>query len=194
MFKLTKAGMLYILTSIIFIIFQIFFNQNPIDVNLNTNIMEQQITDLEAEDKEENLEESKKNENWKIEIPKISLNAEIAEGTTKETLNQYIGHFENTKKKEGNIGLAAHNRGYKVNYFQDLKLLEKGDEIKYTYDDFEKIYEVEKIRIIKDTDWEYLENTEDNRLTLITCVENQPEYRRCVQAVEKEEVRDWKKL
>lgn len=190
MFKLTKAGMLYILTSIIFIIFQIFFNQNPIDVNLNTNIMEQQITDLEAEDKEENLEESKKNENWKIEIPKISLNAEIAEGTTKETLNQYIGHFENTKKKEGNIGLAAHNRGYKVNYFQDLKLLEKGDEIKYTYDDFEKIYEVEKIRIIKDTDWEYLENTEDNRLTLITCVENQPEYRRCVQAVEKEEVRD----
>ena len=46
---------------------------------------------------------------------------------------------------------------------------------------------MEKCRIIKDTEWKYLKNTEDNRLTLITCVENQPEYRRCVQAVEKEE-------
>ena len=32
-----------------------------------------------------------------------------------------------------------------------------------------------------------LKETEENMLTLITCVENQPEYRRCIQAVEKEE-------
>ena len=83
MFKLTKAGMLYILTSIIFIIFQIFFNQNPIDVNLDTNIMEQQKTDLEEESKEKNLEGTNPNEVWMLEIPKISLKAEIAEGTTK---------------------------------------------------------------------------------------------------------------
>ena len=145
-----------------------------------------QKTDLDVENENEIREEAK---GWKIEIPKISLVAEIAEGTTKEILNQYIGHFEITPKEVGNIGLAGHNRGYNVNYFQDLKLLQKGDEIKYTYNNFEKIYEVEKVRIIKDTEWEYLENTEDNRLTLITCVENQPEYRRCVQAVEKEEVR-----
>ena len=30
-----------------------------------------------------------------------------------------------------------------------------------------------------------LENTEENILTLITCVENEPNYRRCVQAEEK---------
>ena len=41
--------------------------------------------------------------------------------------------------------------------------------------------------IIKDTNWEYLENTEENQITLITCVENEPEFRRCIQAVEKEE-------
>ena len=29
-----------------------------------------------------------------------------------------------------------------------------------------------------------LENTEDNRITLITCVENRPELRRCIQAKE----------
>ncbi len=138
---------------------------------------------------ENKIENEEKTERWEIEIPKISLKATIAEGTTKETLNQYVGHFEQTQKEEGNIGLAAHNRGYEVNYFQNLKLLQKGDEIKYIHNQFEKIYEVEKCRIIKDTEWEYLEDTEDNRLTLITCVENQPEYRRCIQAVEKEEVR-----
>ena len=53
--------------------------------------------------------------------------------------------------------------------------------------EFKKIYEVKKCRIIKDTEWEYLENTEDNMLTLITCVENEPEYRRCIQAIDKEE-------
>ena len=31
---------------------------------------------------------------------------------------------------------------------------------------------------------QYLENTEENRITLITCVENQKEYRRCIQAEE----------
>lgn len=192
MFKLTKAGILYIFTSIIFVIFQIFISQNKISIDTKPNIMQEQVqefsqkTDLDVENENDIREEAK---GWKIEIPKISLVAEIAEGTTKEILNQYIGHFEITPKEVGNIGLAGHNRGYNVNYFQDLKLLQKGDEIKYTYNNFEKIYEVEKVRIIKDTEWEYLENTEDNRLTLITCVENQPEYRRCVQAVEKEEVR-----
>ena len=33
--------------------------------------------------------------------------------------------------------------------------------------------------IIKDNDWEKLEQTEENAITLITCIENQPEYRRC---------------
>lgn len=82
-------------------------------------------------------------------------------------------------------GLAAHNRGYKVNYFKDLKNLKKGDEIKYTYNSKQRIYVVKKTKIIKDTDWKLLEDTKDNRLTLITCVENQPEYRRCIQAIEK---------
>ena len=38
---------------------------------------------------------------------------------------------------------------------------------------------------IKETNWSYLEETKDNRITLITCVENEPEYRRCIQGIEK---------
>lgn len=122
---------------------------------------------------------------WKLNIPKICLEASISEGTSSEILNKYIGHFEETQKAKGNIGLAAHNRGYDVNYFERIKELEIGDEIYYTYNGKTSVYIVESKTIIKDTDWTKLENTKDNKLTLITCVENQPQYRRCVQAIER---------
>ena len=99
-------------------------------------------------------------------------------------MDDYIGHFEETSKSLGNIGLAAHNRGYKNNYFENLKKLKQGDKIIYNYKDFSKVYIVEKHEIIKDTDWSMLENTEENTITLITCVENEPEYRRCIQGIE----------
>ena len=44
-----------------------------------------------------------------------------------------------------------------------------------------------KCRIIKRDELEYLGQTEENMLTITTYIENQPEYRRCIQAVEKEE-------
>ena len=99
-------------------------------------------------------------------------------------MNKFVGHFEETQKTYGNIGLAAHNRGYENNYFSGLKEMKEGDKVVYKYKDFTKEYIVKKHYIIKDTDWSSLENTEENIITLITCVENQPEYRRCIQAEE----------
>lgn len=121
---------------------------------------------------------------WSLEIPSIGLIASINEGTSKEILDEYIGHFEDTSKDNGNIGLAAHNRGYKVNYFEKVKELEIGDEVIYYYNGNKRIYVINYKTIIKDTDWKKLENTEENKITLITCVENQPGLRRCVQAIE----------
>lgn len=102
-------------------------------------------------------------------------------------MDKYIGHFEETPKTNGNIGLAAHNRGYENNYFENLKKLKEGDEIIYRYKEFTKEYIIQKHIIIQDTDWTNLEETEENTITLITCVENQPQYRRCVQAIEKQQ-------
>ena len=98
-------------------------------------------------------------------------------------MNEYVGHFTETPKDTGNIGLAAHNRGYKVNYFENLKLLKENDLIIYTYNGKVTKYKVSQIGIIKDTDWSKLENTNEEKLTLITCLENEPEYRRFVQAI-----------
>ncbi len=124
--------------------------------------------------------------NWYIEIPSINLSAPIADGTDLDTLNAYVGHFMDTPLEMGNVGLAAHNRGYEINYFQNLKKLKKEDQIIYTHENFKKTYIVDKIEIIENTNWNFLKETEENKLTLITCVENEPKYRRCVQAVELE--------
>lgn len=122
--------------------------------------------------------------NWKILIPAIALEAEISEGTSKEIMDKYVGHFEETSKSVGNVGLAAHNRGYNVNYFANLKKLKEGDKIIYKCYGFERTYVVTKNLIITDEDWSYLERTEKNTITLITCVENEPMYRRCIRGEE----------
>lgn len=66
-----------------------------------------------------------------------------------------------------------------------MKTLKKGDEIIYYYHATSKKYFVQKNDIIKDTDLSCLDNTEENTITLITCVENEPNYRRCIRAIEK---------
>lgn len=152
-----------------------------------SNIEEQNEQSNENLNKDTNEAEAGEIQNWKIEIPAISLIANISEGTEEETLNKFVGHFSITPKIEGNIGLAAHNRGYDVNYFANLKDLKGGEEIIYTYGEFMKTYVVEKNIKISEIDWSYLENSNENKITLITCIENEPEYRRCVQATEKEE-------
>jgi LPXTG-site transpeptidase (sortase) family protein len=166
-------------------IFKISFKVNNGYIQRNSNYVEDTNIEKIVEEKVEN-----KDDEWYLEIPCINLKANIKEGTTKEIMEDYIGHFEETKKDIGNIGLAAHNRGYKNNYFQNLKELKQNDEIYYKYKNEKRKYVVIKNIIIKDTDWTNLEESDGNIITLITCVENQPEYRRCVQGKEKIEERE----
>lgn len=166
-------------------IFKISFKVNNGYIQRNSNYVEDTNTEKIVEEKVEN-----KDDEWYLEIPCINLKANIKEGTTKEIMEDYIGHFEETKKDIGNIGLAAHNRGYTNNYFQNLKELKQNDEIYYKYKNEKRKYVVIKNIIIKDTDWTNLEESDGNIITLITCVENQPEYRRCVQGKEKIEERE----
>lgn len=138
---------------------------------------------IETESRQEIIYDNLQSE-WNLEIPKINLKAKISEGTDEENLNKYIGHFEETAIIDGNIGLAAHNRGYSVNYFSNIKELKKGDKIFYTYNGKTVEFEVDTYGIIAETDWSKLKETKDTRITLITCVENEPEQRRFVQAIQ----------
>lgn len=127
-----------------------------------------------------------KENNWSLKIPSINLDAKIKNGTDENILNEYIGHFQETKIKNGNIGLAAHNRGYKVNYFGKIKTLKKGDIIIYQKDEYKAKYIVKNKIIISDDNWNYLKQTNKDMVTLITCVENKPKLRLCIQAIKEE--------
>lgn len=180
----------FIISILIFIFLnQSFFKQqNQIFDNSLEKIIPDNIEiELKVRDNSTNILSQSQNDIaqktiWQLEIPKINLVAPIAEGTSANIMNEFVGHFEETPKNNGNIGLAAHNRGYKVNYFKELKLLEKGDLIIYTYNGNITKYSVNEIGIIKDTDWSKLENDKQDKLTLITCLEDEPEYRRYIQA------------
>lgn len=131
---------------------------------------------------EEVIENQYKTNNWRIFISKINLDAPIIEGTTKEVLRRGVGHFTSTSKWDGNVVLAAHNRGYKYNFFQEIKRLEEGDKIIYQTEQGKRTYIVTEKKNIKETDLSCLKDTKENQLTLITCLENMPEYRLCIQA------------
>ena len=149
--------------------------QNTSEQLDNTEDVEQEVT--EDDGFEEDLIGS-------LKIEKINLNGTVKEGSTNEILRDYIGHIEETAKYDGNVGLAAHNRGNKYSYFARINELEPGDEIIYTTKYGERKYIVDTKKEILETDWSKLEGTTDNRLTLITCIKNKVNQRLCVQAVQ----------
>ena len=149
--------------------------QNTSEQLDNTEDVEQEVT--EDDGFEEDLIGS-------LKIEKINLNGTVKEGSTNEILRDYIGYIEETAKYDGNVGLAAHNRGNKYSYFARINELEPGDEIVYTTKYGERKYIVDTKKEILETDWSKLEGTTDNRLTLITCIKNKVNQRLCVQAVQ----------
>lgn len=116
-----------------------------------------------------------------LEIPSISFKDIVIEGTTQEALAQGIGLFEHSSILQGNVCLAGHNT---TRFFANLKNVKQGDIIKYSSCLGNREYEITTIKQIEETDWSMLKDTEDNRLTIITCVKNQPKFRLCVQATE----------
>ena len=82
------------------------------------------------------------------------------------------------------FGIVAASRGYKENYFENLEKLQENDVIIYKKADKQIEYKVTTNVIIDETDWSYLTNTKDNRITLITVIPENEKQRRCVQAIE----------
>lgn len=121
-----------------------------------------------------------------LSIPSIGLNhIPIENGIEENILNEFIGHFPHTSYLKGNIGLAAHNRGYSHNYFMNLNCLNNNDLILYHFNGMTKTYLVSLKIEIDHYDWSFLEPTEENKITLITCIANEPNKRLVVQALEK---------
>ena len=189
--KLKKFLIVIIAVLAIFAIgFSTFLLTNHI---LNKRIVEKVITTYSEENLQERLEDaSNKESNLALEIDgktvigvvridAIGFEGLIYEGTDSSTLEKGVSHIESSAYLEGNVCLAAHNT---KKFWAKLHTLKEGDTISYISFLGSKEYFVDNIQVIDESDWSLLENTEENKLTLITCILNNPTQRLCVQASE----------
>lgn len=165
-------------------------------LTLADNIISENIVNGQRNDDYSKIEEEKvlfsiekisqdSNVLGKIKIPAIGVEAPIEEGTTADILKESVGHFSSTSYWNGNVALASHNRGTYAHYFANINNLNVNDEIIYQTKLGTRIYVVNKIEQISEEDLSVLNNSEENTITLITCIKNKSNLRLCVKAVEK---------
>ncbi len=118
-----------------------------------------------------------------LSIPALGLNVKIVQGTDSAALAKGVGHFEESSIWNGNVCLAAHNRGTN-SYFGQIHTLSIGDTITLTTKLGTRSYSVTSVAMVSETDREALAASSENRITLYTCVRDQRDLRWCVQAVE----------
>lgn len=118
-----------------------------------------------------------------VKIKDVGLTAKVYEGATDASMKKGAGHYTGSGLWTGNIGLFGHNRGSNA-YFAKLKNVDIGDKVTYTTNQGTRTYQVTFVGTIAATDFSYLNEMGDNRITMITCIANQPSLRLCVQAKE----------
>lgn len=118
-----------------------------------------------------------------LKIPSLNINMKVWEGETRASMAKGLGHYSSTSGWDGNVGICGHNRGAKYS-IGSIRNLEIGDTITYSTVYGTRTYAVILVKTISDSDWSYLQATADNRITITTCLANQPSKRMCVQAVE----------
>jgi len=119
-----------------------------------------------------------------VAIDRVGLKAKVFEDTTSAAMAKGAGHFIGSGYWTGNVALFGHNRGNGCAYFAQLKNVRVGDTVTYTTCLGTKTYRVETVNTISYTDYSPLNEMGDNRITLITCIADQPTLRLCVQAEE----------
>ena len=118
-----------------------------------------------------------------LKIPSIGLTVGVYEGIGSAPLLKGAGHFTNTSIWDGNVALAGHNRGVR-NDFGKIHTLNAGDTITLTTKLGTRTYAVASVEKVSVNDSSGTAPTTDNRVTLYTCVMDQPEYRWCVTAIQ----------
>jgi LPXTG-site transpeptidase (sortase) family protein len=123
-----------------------------------------------------------------LSIPKLELIVGVFETADEmEAMTHGLAHFKTTSAWAGNIVVCGHNVNFDLTdgFFVDLHTLSEGDVVSYKTALGERAYTVTTVSEIAADDWSWLGRTEDNRITMITCISGQPNSRLMVQAVEK---------
>ncbi|MDU2111492.1 MAG: sortase [Clostridiales bacterium] len=107
-----------------------------------------------------------------LNIPKIDLKVIIKEGTDMKTLRHSVGHFKDTPMpwENGNSAIAGHRQYTYGEFFNRVDEIEIGDLIEIQTLHGKINYKVIKKEVIEATQMEVLDNTDEDCLTIITCV------------------------
>ena len=105
-----------------------------------------------------------------IRIPKIGIEKAVVEGVGVNALKQGPGHYPTTPLpgQPGNAAIAGHRTTYGAPFFRTDELA-TGDLIQVTTRQGEFTYKVREKQIVKPTQNEVLQPSEENLLTLTTC-------------------------
>ena len=105
-----------------------------------------------------------------IRIPKIGVDKAVVEGVSVADLQKGPGHYPGTPLpgQGGNAAIAGHRTTYGAPFFE-LDRLVIGDEIVVRTLQGEFRYAVDRISVVRPTQVEVLDPTEEARLTLTTC-------------------------
>jgi LPXTG-site transpeptidase (sortase) family protein len=119
-----------------------------------------------------------------LTVEKLNRRINIFAGSSPESMNGGSGHFSFTGLNSGNTGIVGHNRGRANGFFVFVKDLHEGDILTLEAGGVIRNYAVTMLYTVEETDFSPLLQYGDNRLTLITCVENQRNLRRVAVATE----------
>jgi sortase A len=104
----------------------------------------------------------------RVDIPRLSVSAAVAEGDDDKTLKNAVGHLPDTPlpwHRRGNVALAAHRDGL----FRPLEKIRVDDDIRVVTARGEYHYRVKKTHIVDPDDVWVLAPTDTPTITLITC-------------------------
>ena len=118
-----------------------------------------------------------------LTVPRLNRVVNVYEGETLRNMDFGAGRFSFTGANWGNTALIGHNRGSN-GFFSFVRHLQDGDILTLDMNGITRTYAVISVFIIDETDLTSLMDFRDTRLTLVTCVEYRPQYRRVAKLLE----------
>ncbi|EPY2278493.1 class D sortase [Clostridium sporogenes] len=109
-----------------------------------------------------------------MEIPSISLQSIIVEGTNMDDLRYYLGHFKNTAMPgiNGNFSIAGHSSTIYNEILNELYKVNIKDEIKIKTLTGEYDYIITKKFVVESTEIGVLDQDENKKsMTIVTCTD-----------------------
>jgi LPXTG-site transpeptidase (sortase) family protein len=118
-----------------------------------------------------------------LTVEKLNRRINIFAGSSLESMNNGGGHFNFTGLNSGNTGIVGHNRGRSNGFFIFVRNLNEGDILTLEAGGVTRSYAVTMVYTVDEMDFSPLLQYGDDRLTLVTCVENQRTLRRIAVAI-----------